>query len=61
VKSAIYEDLYPADRAYGGLKKIVRPVHVSFLLMNVDLCRFPECILHFAAISIHVQEEPVCA
>jgi hypothetical protein len=27
-KSAIYEDLDPADRAYGGLKKNVRPAHV---------------------------------
>ncbi len=60
VKSAISEDLNPADRAYGWFKKNVRPAHVSFLLMNVDLCCFPECILHFAAISIHVQREPVC-
>ncbi len=60
VKSAIYEDLNPADRAYGGFKKKILPAHLSYLLMNVDLCRFPECILHFAAISIHVHEEPVC-
>jgi hypothetical protein len=54
VKSAIYEDFDPAIRAYGGLKKNVRPAHLSYLHMNVDLYRFPECFLHFAAISIHV-------
>jgi hypothetical protein len=61
VKSAIYEDLDPADRAYGGLKKKLRPAHLSYLHMNVVLCCFPECIMHFAAISIHVQDEPACA
>ncbi len=47
VKSAIYEDLDPADRAYGGFKKNnVHPAQVSFLRMNVDLYRFPDCILY---------------
>ncbi len=62
VKFAIYEDLDPADRAYGGFKKNnVRPAHLSYLHMNVDFSCFPECILHFAAISIHVKTEPACA
>ncbi len=62
VKSAIYEHLDPADRAYGGLKKEnVLSTHLSYLHMNVDLFCVPECILHFVAISIHVQKEPVCA
>ncbi len=62
VKSAIYEDLDSADRAYGGFKNYnVWQAHVSVLFINIDLCRFPECILHFAAISIHVHKEPVCA
>jgi hypothetical protein len=53
VKSAIYEDLDPADRAYGGFKKNnVRPAHRSYLHINVDWCCVPDCILHFAAISI---------
>jgi hypothetical protein len=57
---AIYDSLDPADRAYKGLKKKkVRPAHVSFLLKNGDLSRLHVCILHFAAISIHVQKEPV--
>ncbi len=62
VKSAIYEDLDPADRAYGGFKKNnVRRSHLSYLHINVDWCCFPDCILYFAAISIDVQKESVCA
>jgi hypothetical protein len=62
VKSAIHEDLDPADRTYGGFKnKNVRPAHVSFLLKDGDLSCLLVCILHFAAISINVQKEPVCA
>jgi hypothetical protein len=62
VKSAIYEDLGPTDRAYEGFKKNnVLPAHVLFLLKKGDLSRLLVCILHFAAISIHVQKEPVCA
>jgi hypothetical protein len=42
-------------------KKNVMPAHLSYLHIHVDWCCFPDCILHFAAISIHVQKEPVCA
>jgi hypothetical protein len=58
VKSAIYEDLDPADKAYGVFKK---KLTASPPFLSAYECCFPECILHFAAISIHVQKEPVCA
>jgi hypothetical protein len=61
VKSAIYEDLNPADRPYGGLKKNELPAHNLFQLKNGDSSHVFVCILHFAANLVHVQKEPVCA
>jgi hypothetical protein len=43
------------------VKKNERPAHNLFPLMNGDLSPVFECVLHFAAISIHVQKKPVCA
>jgi hypothetical protein len=55
-KSAICEDIYPPDRAYGGFKKRnVCAVHNIFPLKNSDLSHLFVCALHFAAILIHVQ------
>jgi hypothetical protein len=49
VKSAIHENLDPADRAYGGLKKInVPPAYNLFPLENDDLSHLFVCVLHFA-------------
>jgi hypothetical protein len=48
VKSAIYEELNPADRPYGGFKKeIVLPAHNLIPLKNCDLSHVFVCVLHF--------------
>jgi hypothetical protein len=59
-KSVVYEDINPADRVFGGFKgKTVRAVYFLLLLMNGEWSHLFLCIFHFAAISIHVQKEPV--
>jgi hypothetical protein len=58
VKSAIYENLDPADWPYGEFKKKnVRPAHHLFPPKNGDLSYLFASVLHFAAISIHIQKE----
>jgi hypothetical protein len=64
-KSVVCEDIDPTDRAFGGFKKKILYVLSTFVtahvsLMNGEWSHLFVCILHFAAISIHVQKEPVC-
>jgi hypothetical protein len=56
-KSVTYEEIDAADKAYGGFKK--RNVLAAHDLYHLTEMFSPIC-MHFAAISINVQEEPVC-